>query len=116
MTDTQKLNDLLAIIHRDGGHYRAKHGDDQAYVDAIALITNERAETQHTPGQSEAKGLEAAKWETRWSRDGLFVELYCGNELLSDDFHDLETANKVRDAHNRGAFSSSEATGVTKDE
>lgn len=30
------LGNLLAIIHGDGGHYQAKHGDDKATADAIA--------------------------------------------------------------------------------
>jgi len=34
MTDYQMLGDLLAIIHRDGGHYRAQHGTQVAVADA----------------------------------------------------------------------------------
>ena len=30
------LGNLLAIIHGDGGHYQAKHGDEKATEDAIA--------------------------------------------------------------------------------
>lgn len=30
------LGNLLAIIHGDGGHYQAKHGDEKATKDAIA--------------------------------------------------------------------------------
>lgn len=32
-----RLGDLLAVIHRDGGHYQEKHGTAKAVEDAIAL-------------------------------------------------------------------------------
>jgi hypothetical protein len=31
------LSDLLAIIHRDGGHYERKYGTEKAVKDAIRL-------------------------------------------------------------------------------
>jgi len=38
-TDTKpQLMDLLAIIHRDGGHYVAEHGLEKAQQDAIKII------------------------------------------------------------------------------
>ena len=36
------LNDLLAIIHRDGGHYQAEHGYEKAVRDAINVISQQR--------------------------------------------------------------------------
>lgn len=30
--------DLMCIIHRDGGHYMAEHGEQKAYDDAIKKI------------------------------------------------------------------------------
>lgn len=38
------LKELLATIHRDGGHYAQKHGLDKATKDAIDLILKERKE------------------------------------------------------------------------
>lgn len=38
------LKELLATIHRDGGHYAQEHGLDKATKDAIDLILNERKE------------------------------------------------------------------------
>ena len=35
------LNDLLAIIHRDGGHYQAEHGYEKAVRDAINVISQQ---------------------------------------------------------------------------
>jgi hypothetical protein len=38
-----KLDDLLAVIHRDGGHYQAEHGTAKAIEDAIAAVHALRA-------------------------------------------------------------------------
>jgi hypothetical protein len=38
------LSELLAVIHRDGGHYQGEHGINKAVKDAIDLILQERAE------------------------------------------------------------------------
>ena len=32
------LKELLAIIHRDGGHYTEKHGIEKSVKDAITII------------------------------------------------------------------------------
>jgi len=37
------LENLLAVIHRDGGHYVGRHGLDKAVADATEIIINERA-------------------------------------------------------------------------
>lgn len=36
------FSDLLAAIHKDGGHYQAMHGDEKASVDAIFKLNNLR--------------------------------------------------------------------------
>lgn len=33
-----KLGNLLAVIHRDGGHYESEHGTDKAVADAMQRI------------------------------------------------------------------------------
>lgn len=33
----QRLNELLCVIHRDGGQYIDEHGDDKAYAEAVSL-------------------------------------------------------------------------------
>jgi len=38
ISDTQHLGNLLARIHRDGGHYQDKHGTAKAVADADAII------------------------------------------------------------------------------
>jgi hypothetical protein len=38
------LRNLLAVIHRDGGHYAAKHGLEKAGEDAQALVLKERSQ------------------------------------------------------------------------
>lgn len=37
-----ELNNLLAIIHRDGGHYVEKHGRAQAVADAMRIVCDLR--------------------------------------------------------------------------
>lgn len=49
------LYDLLAIIHRDGGHYTKKNGVEKSVNDAIERIAKERAQSlnpviRHLPG------------------------------------------------------------------
>lgn len=36
------FSDLLAVIHRDGGHYQDMYGDEKASVDAISKVNNLR--------------------------------------------------------------------------
>lgn len=37
------LGELLATIHRDGGHYQIKHGTEKAVRDAIDIVLSMRA-------------------------------------------------------------------------
>lgn len=37
------LGNLLAVIHRDGGHYQAEHGTEKAAKDAEAVVLADRA-------------------------------------------------------------------------
>ncbi|MBV5322597.1 MAG: hypothetical protein JZU60_02030 [Ilumatobacteraceae bacterium] len=34
------LGNLLAVIHRDGGHYQDAHGTDKAVADAMLIVPN----------------------------------------------------------------------------
>jgi hypothetical protein len=43
-TYKRRLNDILAVIHRDGGHHREAVGDKQAWEDAMLKISREREE------------------------------------------------------------------------
>lgn len=36
----QKLKNVLAVAHRDGGHYTTKHGIEKSTEDAIQIISN----------------------------------------------------------------------------
>lgn len=38
------LGELLAVIHRDGGHYQDEHGDEKAVRDAHLIVADLRAE------------------------------------------------------------------------
>lgn len=45
MSDSDRLlGNLLAIIHRDGGHYQDQHGTARAATDAGATVLRDRAE------------------------------------------------------------------------
>ena len=35
-----KLMDLLAVLHRDGGHYTQKHGLQKSWEDAMKLASD----------------------------------------------------------------------------
>ena len=41
------LESLLAIIHRDGGHYTAAHGIPKSVEDAITIVANERLDNKN---------------------------------------------------------------------
>ncbi len=41
---TASLGSLLAVIHRDGGHYLAEHGVEKACADAEAIVVSLRSE------------------------------------------------------------------------
>jgi len=40
---SSQLGNLLAVIHRDGGHYEAEHGTEKACADAMQRICDTRA-------------------------------------------------------------------------
>ncbi len=41
--ENQFFGNVLAVIHRDGGHYITEHGAEKASRDAIKIIIDERA-------------------------------------------------------------------------
>ncbi len=44
LVDRQHFRDLLAVIHRDGGHYLAQHGVERACGDAMHRVLADREE------------------------------------------------------------------------
>ena len=38
----QRVGDLLAVIHRDGGHYQIEHGEEKAIEDAKSVVLTDR--------------------------------------------------------------------------
>lgn len=48
LNDTQLLANLLAVIHRDGGHYQHEHGSFKATYDAIEVVYDLRTESEKT--------------------------------------------------------------------
>jgi hypothetical protein len=48
------LLSLLARVHRDGGHYVAEHGVDQAVFDADIIVADLHAAKEHADGSRDA--------------------------------------------------------------
>lgn len=49
---SQKFKDLLAIIHRDDGHYTAKHGIEKSAKDAQEIVARMRMELEPVPDEN----------------------------------------------------------------
>lgn len=47
------LGELLAVIHRDGGHYQEEHGLEKACVDAVDAIVARHEEGRHEGAEAE---------------------------------------------------------------
>ena len=45
MTKEEALNELLAVIHGDGGHYQSRHGALKAIEDATKIVEASKAKT-----------------------------------------------------------------------
>ncbi len=45
--ENQSFGNVLAIIHRDGGHYITEHGHHKASRDAIDIVSGLRGENEH---------------------------------------------------------------------
>jgi len=58
-----QVHDLLAVIHRDGGHYREQHGLSVALTDAIDVVTDDRRNL------AEARGLLQEVQNDGWGKD-----------------------------------------------
>jgi len=57
------LGELLAIIHRDGGHYQAQHGDEKAVNDAHVILARMFSQSEAEP-PAPAPVVPAAGWST----------------------------------------------------
>ncbi len=42
--ENQSFGNVLAVVHRDGGHYITLHGHDKASKDAMKIVTETRTE------------------------------------------------------------------------
>lgn len=82
---TARLSNLLAVIHRDGGHYEAEHGTEKACEVAEALVVARLA------AEARAVAAEAAIAEYIAADDA------CGGGQAADDYSD---AVRLADARN----------------
>lgn len=63
------LMNLLATVHRDGGHYATAHGLEDATEDAIKMVVKERTEADRVSGILNGKiVLELPQGDTRTAR------------------------------------------------
>lgn len=79
LKESQSLRNLLAIIHRDGGHYGTAHGIDKAVGDGMTLVTHTRA------------ALDAAKARIAKVREVAQANAY----LVSSDVVDILNGKEV---------------------
>ncbi len=56
--DSKALGELLAILHRDGGHYQSDHGTEKAVTDAISNYYSLTARNEEMAGDLRWKKLE----------------------------------------------------------
>ncbi|KSR43128.1 hypothetical protein APB53_14170 [Pseudomonas aeruginosa] len=62
---TQLVGDLLAVIHRDGGHYQDEHGIAKALIDAKEVVNQDRidlSEWQHAAETAHAGAKKLADY------------------------------------------------------
>jgi hypothetical protein len=63
---SQQLGNLLAVIHRDDGGYRAQHGNQKAVEEAIMIVSGRRQELDSALFDLKV-GDEKLKTATAWS-------------------------------------------------
>jgi len=63
---SQQLGNLLAVIHRDDGGYRAQHGNQKAVSEAIMIVSGLRQELDSALFDLQV-GVEKLKTATAWS-------------------------------------------------
>jgi hypothetical protein len=73
-TLSNHLGNLLAVIHRDGGHYQGEHGTDKAVADGMLIVARVIAERDVLKGEladalrRETGAVESvAEWEREYN-------------------------------------------------
>jgi hypothetical protein len=95
----EALQNLLAVIHRDGGHYIAEHGIDKATTDAMQLVFDERQDLER--GEEALRKAEARRDEyLKFIQTDLNVQIHEAEEVLCetmrvDDWDGIASAIKV---------------------
>jgi hypothetical protein len=93
-----KLDDLLAVIHRDGGHYQAEHGTAKAIEDAIAAVHALRAANGDLQSHFDALSYDFRRWKeaTKEVLRGIGDGLELDQKVSADTYH-LVTIKDVFD-------------------
>lgn len=84
--ENQELLNLLAIIHRDGGHHREEHGTKKSVAEARSIYYALQKEIASLKSEREWQPIETAP-----KGGGAEEEDIDNNKLISD--HDLENLN-----------------------
>lgn len=98
--DLKKANDLLAIVHGDGGQYTGKVGFDQSCKDAASVYYKLRADAEYNAGvRSEMETLKnlTDKHVARHQReiDRLRLELDSYKKRVADDEEDFRLCDEA---------------------
>jgi hypothetical protein len=83
MTSLPSLSDLLAIIHRDGGHYEAEHGTQRAFEDAVRIVHSYRIQIEEEASRSWFSRLFQRRRRQRTEADEVL-----GWMTMNDRIHD----------------------------
>ena len=103
------LHNLLAVVHRDGGHHTAAHGTDESSKDAEALVTALREENArlraHQPKNTDCISAECLedRLHSIATEIGYMEQLHADNAALRAV---VEAARQYRDDERRGLLDS----------
>lgn len=108
LESAEYMGNLLAIIHCDGGHYRAEHGDKKATDDAIEIVSGLKLENERLKAEFEqvAFSLEmhwkgaGAKLESGW----MIKEIVHLGQLYEDAADRVEALQSEYDEFKRAAL------------
>ena len=105
---TKPLSELLAIIHRDGGHYQAAHGAEKAAADAATVWANLQLRAEAAEAEL-AKLREAepvaqwrvGEWKNGSTPDGMAI-IFCDahETAISMDPMPRRQAEEIVESHN----------------
>lgn len=97
-TANAHTSNLLAVIHRDGGHYEQEHGTDKAVADALALLPRliQLQESVRTEALNEAAQVCESYWH---AQDGAIIVSNAIRALIDKPTPPSMTLAEVKDKY-----------------